>query len=323
MKTRIRIFGSRGSLPSVESPFEGKARIQALIEEFFRRGHREANEIPSFLDSFPLTQVGGYGGHTPCVKVDLNNQFFILDAGSGIRDLGAELMNGPCGTGNGEVDLYFTHFHWDHLIGLPFFLPLYRKGNRIRFHAVQDELPERIRTLFQRPHFPVPLEEIAATLEYRKLEPRKPVPQGPFRLTPYQLDHPDPCWGYRVEAPDGVFSHCVDSESTRRTPEELGLDLPLYRGVDLVFFDAPFSPEELKQRTGWGHGSAERGLEIVFRERILEIIFLHHDPASSRLELQEREQVIASVVEEQARKTGFRPRWRFAYDGLTLGFSGK
>jgi hypothetical protein len=238
---RIKIWGARGSLPSPLLPSSIENKIRGILTDFVEWGGKNKEDVQEYLKESPRHKLGGYGGNTPCVEVSSAKQRLIIDAGSGIRQLGYELMNGPCGKGQGEVHLLFTHFHWDHLIGLPFFTPIFIPGNKIHVYAVQPELELVFQTVFKKPFFPVPLNQLGAKIEYHQLKPRIPVQFGDIQVTPYQLDHPDPCWGFKVECNGKVYSHCVDTECTRVSRKELGPDLPLYQNVDLMFFDALFN----------------------------------------------------------------------------------
>lgn len=321
---RIQIWGVRGSLPSPLAPSEIERRMESVLELFITRGHRNPAEIKPFLATIPPYQSGGYGGNTPCIEVNSHEAQIIIDAGSGIRALGTELMKGPCGHGQGRINIFFTHFHWDHLIGLPFFMPLYVPGNEVHFFAVQNELPQIISTLFRRPFFPVDIAKLQASLHFHRLPPREPLTLGDISLTPYQLDHPDPCWGYRIESAGKVFSHCVDSETLRFTREQLGPDLPLYQNVDLMLFDAQYGLLESIRKENWGHGSATVGIDLALREQIRRILFMHHDPAACDDKVQRMEFDVKQYYENQRRQfhrtqEPFQDiEWGFAHEGMVI-----
>lgn len=321
---QVKIWGARGSLPSPQSPQILAESFNELLHEFFESGHTQKQDIAKFLKTMPRHRLGGFGGNTPCIEVRSPSHQIIIDAGSGIRSLGYEMMTGPCGRGQGEVHLLFTHFHWDHLIGLPFFTPIFIPGNQIHVYAVQPELEEMFRTLFKKPYFPVPLESLGAKIHYHRLEPRKPVNFGDTVVTPYALDHPDPCWGYRFERKGKVFSHCVDTECTRVTREQLGPDLPLYQNVDLMIFDAQYTLMETIEKVNWGHAAASLGLDIAMREGIGRVVFMHHDPASSdqkiaAAENQARQYYKSQLKGVQRGKADVQEvDWVFAHEGMTL-----
>lgn len=321
---RIKIWGSRGSLPSPIDPETLDGVIAGSIREFISRGFTKESEIAGFLNSLPRHQRGGYGGNTPCVDVKSANQRIIIDGGSGIRSLGYELMAGPCGRGQGEAHIFFTHFHWDHLIGMPFFTPIFIPGNTLHVYSVQPELESVFQTIFKKPYFPVPLSGLGAKIVYHRLEPRKAMELGDMKITPYQLDHPDPCWGYKVESGGRVYSHCVDTECRRTSPAELGPDLPLYQGVDLMVFDAQYTLIETLEKIDWGHAAASLGLDLAMREGIKRVLFMHHDPASDAAKVAAAEAQARKYYDGQFRAVKRSNHalhtvdWSFAHDGLAI-----
>jgi phosphoribosyl 1,2-cyclic phosphodiesterase len=321
---RVRLWGVRGSLPTPPTPAEVEARVRRVIEGFAEAGHRAASDVPAYLAALPPHEAGGFGGNTPCAELTTATTQLIVDGGSGIRRLGYELMQGPCGKGQGEVHVLFTHFHWDHLIGLPFFTPMFIPGNVIHLHAVQPDLPDVFATLFKKPYFPVPLEGLGAKLVYHRMEPRQTARLGDISVTPYQLDHPDPCWGFRFEHGGRVYSHCVDTECTRVSREQLGPDLPLYQGVDLMAFDAQYTLMETIEKVNWGHAAATLGLDLAMREGIKRVLFMHWDPAASddriaAAEAQARRYYQSQL--KQARAAGqplHEVEWSFAREGMSF-----
>ncbi|MBN20586.1 MAG: MBL fold metallo-hydrolase [Bdellovibrionaceae bacterium] len=321
MSLRIKIWGARGSLPTPHLPSELNQRFTHLMHDFFESGYKKKSDVQTFLEGLPLYKLGGYGGNSPCIEVNSDRDQMIIDGGSGIRLLGYQLMNGPCGKGKGEVHLFFTHFHWDHLIGLPFFTPLFIPGNKIHVYSVQKDLPEVFQTIFKKPYFPVSIDSLEADIIYHQLEPRKPLKFGDMVITPYQLDHPDPCWGYRVESGGKVYSHCVDTEATRISEKELGLDLPLYQNVDLMLFDAQYTLMETIEKINWGHATASIGLDIAIREKIKKVLFMHHDPASSdeKIAAAEAEARRYYQIQKKAEESGFfEVDWSFAFEGQEI-----
>lgn len=327
-KFTVQFWGVRGSLPAPKTPQMMREHVRDILLDFTSENlaHKDgATGIDDFLSDLPAWKSGGFGGDTSCVEIEAGPTRMIIDAGSGLRRLGDKLMQGPCAHGQGEVHLFFTHFHWDHVIGLPFFAPIFIPGNNIKFYAVQPELEACVRQVFAKPFFPVPFEELRSTIEFHKLEPRKTTVLGNLQITPYELDHPDPCWGYRVETETtlGVrsYAHCVDSEATRVSPVDLGEDIALYRSADLCFFDAQYTLQEFLSHMNWGHSAAPIGLEIALREGVKKIFFAHHDPAASDRKIADAERQTRDFLDSyraKAKKTGRHLpeiEWQFAHDG--------
>ena len=320
----ITLWGVRGSLPSPHSSDALEEKSRNLLDLFFEQGNKSKEDIEPFLKSLPSYVIRGWGGNTPCIQVKSDQGGFIIDGGTGIRPFGYELMKGPAAKGEAEIHLFFTHFHWDHLIGLPFFVPLFVPGNVIHIYAVQDEVLDVFPTLFKKPFFPVPLEFLGAKLVYHKLEPRKPHKYEDFVITPYQLDHPDPCWGYRIEQGGKAYAHCVDTECNRVSREALGPDLPLYQNTDLMVFDAQYTTRQKFERSNWGHASAAVGLDLAMREKIGRVIFMHNDPAAmdediAKVELEAKRYYDLQVQSLKALGKDYHDLdWSFATEGMTI-----
>jgi phosphoribosyl 1,2-cyclic phosphodiesterase len=318
---KVKLHGVRGSLPAPHSPETIKARLRKTLADFVAAGKSGAGGIDAFLESRPTQDLGGFGGNTVCVEIAEGAESLIIDAGSGIRRLGEALMAGPCRNGQGEIDILFTHFHWDHLIGLPFFVPIFVPGIKVRMHAVQPDFEANIRQLFKRPLFPVAFEDLRSTISFHRLEERKPTLIKGFQVTPYKLDHPDPCWGFRVERSGKTYSHCVDTEGTRVSRTDLGPDLPLYQNVDLMFFDAQYTLLEAVEKMNWGHSAAPIGLNIALRENVKQIIFAHHDPGASDEKIADAEEQTREYLEvfrdnaKTAGRTVPELKWQFAREG--------
>lgn len=325
----VQFWGTRGSIPAPKTPDGMLDRIGEVLAAY-RRESRKSNldsdeAVAGFLSKLPHWQSGGYGGDTSCVQIEGADEPMIIDAGSGIRRLGEQLMGGPCGKGKGVIHLFFTHFHWDHLLGLPFFTPVFIPGNEVHVYAVQEDVEPCVRQAFQKPFFPVSFEDLGAKFHFHHLQPRKPIELQGYTWTPYQLDHPDPCWGFRVERQTSsgkkVYAHCVDSEATRVSPVDLGEDVWLYRDADLCYFDAQYTAPEILTHLNWGHSAAPIGVEIALREGVRRILFAHHDPAASDLKIHDAEKLTEEFIESYrlAARTGGRTlpslEWSFARDG--------
>ena len=321
MSFKIKLRGVRGSLPTPLTPVSVEQRIQDLLSRF----QKSQGDINSFLKNLNRFEFGGFGGNTACVDVQEGDTQLIIDGGSGIRMLGEELLKGPCGKGQGVINLLFTHFHWDHLVGLPFFIPIFIPGNTIHVYSVQPNTEAIFRHIFQKPFFPVPYERLGAKTVYHTVEPRVPKSFGSIKVTPYQLDHPDPCWGFKMENSQGKkISYCVDTECVRASRQDLGPDLPLYQDLDLLVFDAQYSFSEAMEKIDWGHASAPVGLDIALREKVKKLIFVHHDPASSDFKIAEAEKQTRNYYNaclKEAQRNNIplsHLEWEFGYEGMEI-----
>jgi phosphoribosyl 1,2-cyclic phosphodiesterase len=318
---RIELWGVRGSLPTPTTPEAAKNNIQNILKSAVKEKVKSPDQAKAFIKNLPSWKLYGFGGNTSCVEVESQTSHLIIDGGSGIHGLAQKMLKNR---DRKEFHIVMTHFHWDHLIGLPFFTPLFIPGYTVHFYAVQPELEQVVRSVFKRPYFPVPFEELKSKIHFHKLEARKPHTFGDMKLTPYLLDHPDPCFGFKIECGGKTYSHVVDTEATRTSQEEMGQDLPLYQGVDLMLFDAQYTLKETTEKVHWGHSSAIMGLEIALRENIKKIIFVHHDPASSDehiVECQNEAQAALNSSIRLLKLEGRKPPkidWTFGREGLVF-----
>lgn len=321
---KVKLYGVRGSIPAPARPEDLEAQKKGLLHGFFRAGFSKEEDIAPYLKQVPSTFISGYGGNTLCVGVSGDKSSLLIDGGSGIRQAGYELMAGPAGKGKGEIHIFFTHFHWDHLLGIPFFVPLYIPGNVVHIYCTEGDSEGALRILFKKPFFPVPYENLGAKLVYHQLAPRKPFAHGDLKVTPYRLDHPDPCWGYRVEHGGRAYAHCVDTECKRYSKADLGPDLGLYQNADVMLFDAQYTLLESMDKVDWGHSTANLGLDIAMNHGVKRVVFTHHDPAAADRKVRDAERQTREYhrLQVEALRAGGHKvpdmRWFFAREGMIL-----
>ena len=249
-----------------------------------------------------------YGGNTSCVEVRLGDSIFIFDCGTGFRTLGHQLLR----EFNGQAiaaHIFVTHFHWDHIQGLPFFRPLYDKSeNRFVFHS-----SSRIRTLkrvmeeqMAAPYFPVDMSEMKAQRNFFDIEQGR-VPFDGVTVEAMWLNHPQGCLGFRIESPSGVLVYATDNE-----PGVAAFDKSVRKlaaGADVLIYDAQYLPDEYEARKrGWGHSHWREAVNVVMESGAKELILYHHDP--------EHDDACIDNVVKQARN--YYPRVRAAAEGMEI-----
>jgi len=210
------------------------------------------------------------------VEVRAGGRRIVLDAGSGLRPLGEHLKDGARPV---TADILLSHYHYDHLQGLPFFAPLTEPGNRFVFHgprregrSVQDVLEGQMVP----PYFPVTLDQVArAKLEFRSIAPGEAFEIGAVRITSTELDHPGGNLGYRLEFRDRTLVYATDVEHTERPADAL---VELARGADVLLHDAMYTDPEYERRRGWGHSTWGGALATAEAARVKKLVLFHHDP---------------------------------------------
>ena len=220
-----------------------------------------------------------YGGNTPCVEIRCGRHILILDAGTGVRVLGAhcERRHRPF-----DYDIFLTHTHYDHVEGLPFFGPAFTTGNTLRIwagHLLPDRtIREVINALMAEPLFPLPLSALHAQtrfLDFHAGETLTPRPGITLRTAP--LNHPNRATGYRVDYGGKSICYITDTEHFEdRLDDNI---LQLIDGADYVIYDAMFTNAEYPSKKGWGHSTWEEGIRLVEAAGAKTLVLFHHSPS--------------------------------------------
>ena len=227
-----------------------------------------------------------FGGNTPCLDLLApDGTQFILDCGTGLRMLGnrwgAEASVRPA-----ETHIFVTHYHWDHIQGLPFFAPLYVEKNEFQFYSFRskflgrDSLRQVFETQMALPYFPVDFSAMSAKRKFRELEGGESFRVGENTITARWLNHPQGCLGFRIQTPAGTVAYATDNEPGDPVLEESLRELAA--GADIFINDAQYTPEQLATtRKGWGHSSWKQGVNIARDVDAKTLVLFHHDPDST------------------------------------------
>jgi phosphoribosyl 1,2-cyclic phosphodiesterase len=227
-----------------------------------------------------------FGGNTPCLDfVAPDGTQFILDCGTGLRMLGnrwtAESAVRPA-----ETHIFVTHYHWDHIQGLPFFAPLYSENNQFEFYSFrskflgQDSLRQVFETQMAVPYFPVDFSAMSAKRGFRELEGGETFLVGENKVTARHIHHPQGCLGFRIETPAGTIVYATDNEPGDPALEDSLRELA--EGADIFVNDAQFTPAQVAgSKKGWGHSSWKEGVKIAREVGAKTLVLFHHDPDSA------------------------------------------
>jgi len=252
-----------------------------------------------------------YGGNTSCVEVRVGEQLYIFDCGTGFRVLGQQLQDE---FGEKKLPLsahvFVSHFHWDHIQGIPFFRPLYeRADSQFLFHC-----SSRTRSLKQvmdeqmaSPYFPVNLSQMRAQQKFYDIDSGGLTLDDGVQIQTSWLNHPQGCMGFRMETKDGVVVYATDNE-----PGDAAFDKSvrkLAEGADVLIYDAQYLPEEYAaEKRGWGHSHWREAVNVVMESGAKELVLFHHDPDHS-------DRVIDEIV-DHARN--YYPKVRAAAEGMEI-----
>ena len=216
-----------------------------------------------------------YGGHTSCVEVRAADRVMIFDAGSGIIPLGKALLE----EGVSQIDLFFSHVHYDHIIGLPYFLPAFWNKAKLRIwagHMQDGSTPEQlVDGIFRPPYFPITKDYMRAEVEYRQFSPGDVLePHQGVRLVTGRLNHPNGAVGYRVERSGASFAYLTDFEHDGGPGDSEVVRLA--SSVDLALLDATYTPEEYPRFVKFGHSTWEQCGALCAKADVARWGLFHH-----------------------------------------------
>ena len=219
-----------------------------------------------------------YGGNTSCVEISVGGHVFILDAGTGIRALGRDLLR----RGVTSATLLLTHTHWDHINGFPFFAPAFSPDFSLRIMAGHlSGKPGGIRAVLanqmENPTFPVPLSAMRGAVCFDDFAAGDTLafPPGVIVRTG-ALNHPNGSTGYRIEHGGVSVCYVTDTEHLPGQPDRNVLDL--IAGADLVIYDSTYTDDEFPAKVGWGHSTWQVGVRLAQAAGVKQLVLFHHDP---------------------------------------------
>jgi phosphoribosyl 1,2-cyclic phosphodiesterase len=272
-----------------------------------------------------------YGGNTTCLELRTDGEIIILDAGTGIRGLGAALEE-EFGGNPINVTLLITHMHWDHIQGFPFFSPSYRGKNRVRvmgYDGPGASLQDTLAGQMSAPFFPVQLHSLPGRIEIEKLG-NNDFKIGKVGVRSHLMNHPGVCVGYRIDSSFGSMAFLPDTEpyegrkihsldAAVLTPEQLQAQstekraelIEFLRDCDLLIIDTQYTDEEYEEHVGWGHSSLSATVRLAIDARVRKLILFHHDPTHNDVEMDE----MARKAQDLAAKSGTTLRIEAAREG--------
>ena len=265
-----------------------------------------------------------YGGNTPCVEVrTAAGRLIILDAGTGLRELGRSLVERSNGA-TLEGDVFLTHAHWDHIQGLPFFPPIFQPGNRFTIwgpRTSNGDIGRVIREQMSPVVFPVPFEHLAARVDFKNIGESQPAADD-FDLATFDVQHPGGAVAYRFTSRGPAprsFVYVSDNElaanDSYRSPKNWREELVAFiRGVNVLVHDATYTNDEYAEHRGWGHSTYDEALDLAIDSDVETLVLFHHKPERSDDDLD----ACAAACRDAARARGSRLRIVAAAEGMSL-----
>jgi phosphoribosyl 1,2-cyclic phosphodiesterase len=230
-----------------------------------------------------------YGGNTPCVEIRTkDDSLIILDAGSGIRELGNQLISNK---DLSEINIFLTHYHWDHIQGIPFFTPIYKPDYKINFYGIRDNgrsVEELLKRQMEHAYFPIKLDEINKNLSYCEITSNSTYEIKGLTIETFLTNHPSKTVTLKITEGDRSFVYMTDNEinlegkDDMQTNDELrNHNLSLINfcaGADYLLHDAMYDEEEVFRKKGWGHSSNKSLARFAALAGIKNLILFHYSP---------------------------------------------
>jgi len=253
----------------------------------------------------PGADTAAIGGNTSCVEVLCGGTRIVLDAGTGLRGLGNQLLGEG---GDPALTLLLSHYHWDHIQGLPFFVPVYRRGTELTIvggangvMSVRDTLERQMSA----PHFPVRFDEVGARIGTREVKLGDTFEVGEAVVRVGKGNHPGGVVAYRIEHEGRSLVYATDTEHYACVDPAMRA---LAEGADVLIYDAQYTPEEYAAKVGWGHSTYVAGADLARAAGVGRYVLYHHDPLRSD----------AGVLDIERRAVELFPGAVAAREGLTL-----
>lgn len=228
----------------------------------------------------PGPETVKYGGNTPCVEMRVGDRRLIFDGGTGLRVLGQSMLaEMPV-----EAHMFFTHSHWDHIQGFPFFVPAFVKGNRFHIYGAPAPngatIKQRMNDQMLHPNFPVPLQVMGADLEFYDMQVGDVIEIDDLLVENASLNHPGEAVGYRVSWRGCSVAYVTDTEHFADRLDENVIHLA--ENADVLIYDATYTDEEYQSpktsRVGWGHSTWQEAIKVAKAAKVDKLVIFHHDP---------------------------------------------
>jgi len=280
---RVKFWGVRGSIPAPLTTEQLQEKLSTALTSAQNVDLSDPAEVRAFIAGLPPAVNSVVGGNTTCVEITSGDDTIIIDCGTGLRSLGVSLMSHEFGRGQGTAHIFFTHAHWDHLQGFPFFSPAYVPGNKFIIYAINNDPRKYLEHQQLAPiYFPITTSQMPADFEFVQLREGERVQIGRLSVTSMALYHPGTAYAYRFDDGESVFVFASDGEYKSLDDEGLGRFIEFFSDAEALVFDCQFSLRDvLLSKADWGHSSAMIGVEIAQKARVKKLITTHYDPVDT------------------------------------------
>ena len=256
-----------------------------------------------------------YGGNTSCVSITIDNKILILDAGTGIRNLGSAIIGQP----ELEIFVVVTHSHWDHIQGFPFFTPIYQPNRPIHMFPTLHKKNVVLSSLIDQmdgAHFPITPDQVPSNFNFVTENPLEFLESNGFHMELVPMNHPGKAFGYKIKIDDKIICYFTDNEIDPPYEKSIELDVltEQCRNADILIHDAQYIEADMPLKHGWGHSLISQVTKLGESAEVKNLVYYHHDPERSDDDIDAELEKASKTLKEN----GSSVRPYFAYEGLKL-----
>lgn len=273
---KVRFWGVRGSVPTPVTPQQLQNKISAVIQRITSKDIESPDARERFITNLPEWLYGTIGGNTSCVEIKGNDKTEILvDAGTGLRVYGKNGVQPE----NKTYNIFFSHFHWDHIQGLPFFDPVYSRDSKINFYSPFENFKKYLAGQQFQPYFPVPFDFTSENFSFNEFSESSPVTVGNIKVECCKMSHPGISYAYAFSEDGKKFVYATDVELSQNDFISTEEHETVFRNADAIVLDSQYTVEEAYNKENWGHSAFCYAIDFAVHWGIKKIFLFHHEPA--------------------------------------------
>lgn len=272
---KVKFWGVCGSVPAPLTNEKFRRKISSIIQRITPADLESAETREKFLAGLPQYLFSVIGGNTTCIEIRLSsNTVIIIDAGTGIRELGRYMEDKK--EGISRYHIFFTHFHWDHIQGIPFFAPVYDPDCEITFYSPLKGFSGYLGNQMIFPYFPIKMSDFNAKINFVELD--GPLDIGGAEISYRSVLHPGGCFSYKFTEKGKSLIISTDTELKGKDFIKNDESEAFYQNADMIILDAQYTLDEAIEKYNWGHSSYSLGVDFVGAWKIKNFVLFHHNP---------------------------------------------
>lgn len=270
---KIYFWGVRGSLPTPILPHQIQSKIMAVIQRITPSDLESEETRAQFVSTLPSWIFGTTGGNTSCLEIKNEDTEIILDAGTGISVLGKKGKLPQ----NKHYNLFFSHFHWDHIQGLPFFDAAYDPSSTFDVYSAFEDTEKYLRKQMETPYYPVPFDAFTKNFAFHKIEENTPITIDSITINTCKMSHPGDSYSYSFECNNKKFVYATDVELKAKDFLKNEKTNAVFKDADCIVLDSQYTVEEAYRKENWGHSAFCYAIDFAVYWNIKNVYLFHHE----------------------------------------------